>query len=75
VLTCLVAIGGYIALVGFPDDKHRNWRFLNDRETELIIARVNKDRGDAHSEKFDLKKFLAAGLDIKIWGFAWIFGM
>jgi MFS family permease len=75
VLTCVIAIMGYFLLVGFPDDKHRNWRFLNDRETELIIARVNKDRGDAHTEKFNLKKFLGAASDMKIWGFAWIFGM
>jgi hypothetical protein len=48
---------------------------LSKRETKLIVARVQADRGDAHTEPFNLKKFLGAGLDLKIWGFAWIFGM
>jgi MFS family permease len=75
IITCLVAIAGYFALVNFPDSPKRNWKFLNDRETAMIIARVNKDRGDAVAEKFAWRPFLGAGLDLKIWGFAWIFGM
>jgi MFS family permease len=75
IITCLVAVAGYFALVNFPDSPKRNWKFLNDRETALIIARVNKDRGDAVAEKFAWKPFLGAALDLKIWGFAWIFGM
>merc|ERR1711939_1078276 len=49
--------------------------FLNEREIRMCIARVNIDRGDAVAEKFNWKKFLGAGTDLKIWGFAWIFGM
>ena len=75
-ITCAIAIGGYFALVGFPDDKSsKNWHFLSERETKMIIARVDEDRGDAHTEPFNIRKFLGAGLDLKIWGFAWIFGM
>jgi len=75
IITCLVGIIGWFFIVGFPDDKHRSRGFLNDRETQLIIARVNKDRGDANAEKFNTKKFFGAGLDLKIWGFGMIFGM
>jgi hypothetical protein len=75
VLTVFVGVIGYFALVNFPDDNRENWFFLTKRETRLIVARVEADRGDAHQEPFDWKKFLAAGLDLKIWGFAWIFGM
>lgn len=75
IITCCIAIIGYFAIVGFPDDGHKNWHFLSARETKMIIARVNQDRGDAHTEPFNLKKFLGAGLDLKIWGFAFIFGM
>jgi MFS family permease len=32
------------------------------------------DRGDAIAEEWSLKKFLAPALDLKIWGFAFIFG-
>jgi MFS family permease len=70
VLSICVGIVGYFALVDFPDGGHENWHFLSKRETKLIVAKVNKDRGDAHTESFHLKKFLGAGLDLKIWGFA-----
>ncbi|KAK7540153.1 general substrate transporter [Phyllosticta citricarpa] len=73
VLTCVVGIGGYFALVGFPDSKHESWRFLNEREKAFIIARVNADRGDARTEPFTARKFFGAGLDLKIWGYALIF--
>jgi len=72
-LTCLVGVVGYWALVDFPDGKHKSWRFLNQREIQFIINRVQADRGDALVEPFHLGKFLAAGADIKVWGFAMIF--
>ncbi|KAF2820670.1 MFS general substrate transporter [Ophiobolus disseminans] len=72
-LTCFLGIVGYWALVDFPDKAHTSWHFLNEREAKFIIERVNKDRGDARPEPFNLKKFLRGGADIKIWGFAMIF--
>ncbi|KAF2403916.1 MFS general substrate transporter [Trichodelitschia bisporula] len=75
IITCLVAVYGWFGLVGFPDDKRRNKGFLTDRERRFIVARVNADRGDADTEPFDIRKFLGAGLDLKIWGFAMLFGM
>jgi len=74
-LTCIVAGLGYVFLVGFPDDFTSSYRgFLTEQERRFVIARVNADRGDAVLEPFSLKKFLVAGLDLKIWGFALIFG-
>ncbi|QDS68153.1 hypothetical protein FKW77_010340 [Venturia effusa] len=64
ILTMLIGVIGYFALVGFPDDEGENFKFLTKREKRMIVARVDRDRG-----------FLSAGLDLKIWGFAWIFGM
>jgi len=43
IITCLIAIAGYFLIVGFPDDAKRNWHFLSERETKLIIARVSKN--------------------------------
>lgn len=75
ILTCLVALMGYIFLVSFPDDSSGKSRaFLTPEERRFIVARINADRGDAEVEKFNLGKFLSAGLDVKIWGFALIFG-
>jgi len=73
-MTCLVGIGGYFALVDFPDRAAKKaWRFLNERECNFIIRRINKDRQDAEAEPFSMKVWLSSGLDLKIWGFAIIF--
>jgi MFS family permease len=69
-MTCFLGIVGYWALVDFPDKAHKSWHFLNEREAKFIIDRVNRDRGDARPEPWNLKKFLSGALDIKIWGFA-----
>jgi MFS family permease len=37
------------------------------------VDRIDADRGDAHLEPFSLVKFIAAGADLKIWGFAMLF--
>ncbi|KAH7363352.1 high-affinity nicotinic acid transporter [Plectosphaerella cucumerina] len=73
ILTCLVAIAGYFFLVDFPDGSRANWAFLGERERQWIVARVNRDRGDAKTPKFNARKFFAAGLDWKIWAYAMIF--
>lgn len=67
ILTVLVAIGGYIFLVPFPDDNpHKSWGFLNEREVAWVIARVDADRGDAKTEPFSLVKFLKPATDLKV---------
>lgn len=77
VITCVIAIVCYFFLVDFPDSKNaaRAWSFLNEREIRMCVARDNVDRGDAIAEQFSRKKFLGAGKDLEMWGFAWIFGM
>ncbi|KAF2276984.1 phthalate transporter-like protein [Westerdykella ornata] len=72
-LTIFLGIVSYWMLVDFPDKAHKSWRFLNEREAQYIIDRVNHDRGDAKPQPWNLGKFLRAGLDIKIWGYAMLF--
>ncbi|KAL8917054.1 MAG: hypothetical protein Q9208_008170 [Pyrenodesmia sp. 3 TL-2023] len=43
-------------------------------ERQLIIARVNQDRGDADLEKFSVKKWLGGATDWKIWAYGLCFG-
>lgn len=74
ILTCLIAVVGYFTLVDFPDNAQRHRRFLNSEELKFCIARINVDRGDAVAEPWSLKKFLIPALDLKIWGFAFLFG-
>lgn len=74
ILTVCVGIMGYCLLVPFPDaSPEKAWGFLNKREVDFVVARVNADRADVEAEPFDLIKFLKPGLDLKIWGFAMCF--
>lgn len=74
IITILIGIGGYFFLVDFPDRAATTTRaFLTDRECKFILDRINKDRGDAELEPFNLRKWAGAGLDPKIWGFAFLF--
>lgn len=73
ILSCLCALAGYIFLVGFPEDSHTAFHFLNKAERDFVIRRVNRDRGDAITEPFSLSAFLKPAADFKIWVFAFIF--
>ncbi|KAJ5468738.1 Major facilitator superfamily domaingeneral substrate transporter [Penicillium sp. IBT 31633x] len=73
VITGAIGILCFFFLVDFPDRAHKSWRFLNQRECEFIVRRINKDRNDGDMEAFSLNKFLKPALDMKIWGFAMIF--
>lgn len=65
-----MALLGYILLVSFPDNqKSRFVWFLSAEERQLIVARVNQDRGDADLEKFSFKKWLGGASDWKIWAY------
>jgi MFS family permease len=72
-LTVLVGIAGYWLLVDFPDSPRKNWAFVGQRERDWVVSRIARDRGDAKVEPFNLRKFLRAGTDWKIWCYALIF--
>ncbi len=63
----------YVFLVDFPDRAAKSWKFLNQKECDFIVRRINNDRKDGDSEAFSLIKFLRPAADLKIWGFAMIF--
>lgn len=74
IITILVGIIGYLFLVDFPDRAaSTTWGFLTERECQFILNRIKRDRDDADLAPFNLSKFLRAGLDFKIWGFAFLF--
>ncbi|KAI5863291.1 major facilitator superfamily MFS-1 [Durotheca rogersii] len=72
ILTCAIALLGYWLLVDFPDSKRQSWQFLNARERAWIIRRVDADRGDVVVPKFELKKYLASGKDLRVWSYSLI---
>ncbi|CBF71440.1 hypothetical protein AN6778.2 [Aspergillus nidulans FGSC A4] len=73
VLTFIVGILCMIFVVDFPDKGYNTWGFLTQRECAFILRRLDRDRSDANPEPFNLVKFLRPALDLKIWGFAFIF--
>lgn len=74
IITVLIGIAGYFLIVPFPDqDAWKSKGFLTKEEVEFIIATVDADRGDAHTEPFTLGRFLRPALDFKVWGFALMF--
>jgi len=73
ILTCLLALVSYLLLVDFPDSETSLWSFLDQPAKDWIIARVNADRGDAHPETFNLRKYLSPAKDWKVWAYAIIF--
>ncbi|KAL4803102.1 major facilitator superfamily domain-containing protein [Aspergillus unguis] len=73
VLTFIIGLLCVIFVVDFPDKGHHAWGFLNQRECAFILRRLDRDRSDANPEPFSLVKFLRPALDLKIWGFAFIF--
>lgn len=50
-------------------------KFLSQRESDFIVARIEKDRSDAIAAKFNLGAYMRCGADLKVWGFAAIFGL
>lgn len=73
VITGFIGMLCFAFLVDFPDRASKSWRFLNKKESDWVVRRINNDRNDGNLEAFSLKKFLKPGLDPKIWGFALIF--
>lgn len=71
-MTCVLAIMSYWLLVDFPDQAHKSFKFLNERETKFIMDRVNRDRGDAKILPFSARSFFSAALDLKIWAYAMV---
>ena len=79
-ITCVVAVIGAFTIADFPENaanKSKSFAlsFLNQKEANFIVARIQKDREDAIAEPFHLSTYLRCGLDSKIWGFAALFGL
>jgi len=74
-ITCVFGIIGYFLIVDFPEFASKSYRFLNDREAAFVVVRIEKDRHDAIPEPFYLSVYLKNALDVKVWGFACLFGL
>ncbi|KAI4125254.1 MAG: hypothetical protein LQ347_005435 [Umbilicaria vellea] len=69
----MMGIIAYWWMVDFPENAHRSFRFLNKNETDLAVARIQKDRGDVELTPFSCTEVLRNFLDPKIYAFAVMF--
>lgn len=76
-LTCILGLGAYFLIVDFPENATKTYgaKFLTQKEVDFVIAKIEKDRHDAVLESFNLKSYLANAADLKVWGFAALFGL
>lgn len=76
-MTCVIALVSFLFIVDFPELSHNSFglKFLNKKEVDFVVARIEKDRHDVVVEEFILKKYLKNALDLKVWGFAALFGL
>lgn len=73
IITCLAGMVGYFLIVDFPELSKNSWHFLNEKEAAFVVARIEKDRGDAIPTTFKVLPYLRNAMDLKVWGFAWLF--
>ncbi|KAL4937803.1 hypothetical protein BDV06DRAFT_226590 [Aspergillus oleicola] len=67
VLTVAIGLMGFILIVDFPEDARQTRWFLKDHEIDIMIDRVQKDRGDAHVTPFVWREYLRYGLEWQGW--------
>ena len=72
IATCVIAIVAGLFLLEFPDKAARPSKiglrsFLTAEESTIILARIERDRGDSVPEKFMLKLVLHHLKDWKLW--------
>jgi len=66
-----------MTIVDFPELSTKSFglKFLNEKEAAFVVARIEKDRHDAIPEEFHIGNYLRNALDLKVWGFAALFGL
>ena len=60
-------------MVDFPENSYRSLWFLSPHETSVLVARINRDRGDVKLLPFSWRELLTYFGDLKIVGFACMF--
>lgn len=61
-------------MVPFAEKASRSWRFLTEEEIAFAVRRIDRDRQDTELQPFTFGRFLKPAFDVKIWGYAVMFG-
>lgn len=78
VITVALGLMGYILIIDFPDKSTRphpitRTAFLTVDEAKVVLARIERDRGDAVVDKLTFQTVLRHLRDWKIWEYAWLY--
>jgi MFS family permease len=49
--------------------------FLKPEEVDFVVANIERDRNDALPTEFNISEYLHNAADLKVWGFASLFGL
>lgn len=77
-ITILLGFMGYVTIIDFPDKASNpspitKRPFLTVQESTIILARIQRDRGDAVVDKLTWANIRHHLKDWKIWEFAWLY--
>ncbi|KAJ5166597.1 uncharacterized protein N7482_005378, partial [Penicillium canariense] len=72
-ITCILGIATYWWMVDFPENAHKSFWFLSNREARVAAQRIQDDRADLVPEPFSWVRVLSNFKDLKIYGFACMF--
>jgi hypothetical protein len=77
-ITILLGLFGYVTIISFPDKATQpspitRRPFLTAAESNIILNRIQRDRGDAVAEKLTWSIMAYHLRDWKIWEFAWLY--
>lgn len=70
IITIALGIPAFLFIVDFPEQAAQSWKFLNEEEVKLVIARINADRRDVSTTPFNMKEYFGHAADWKLWFFA-----
>lgn len=79
ILTAVVGALSLLTIADFPEQAAARSAcaipFLNKKEADFVVARIEKDRHDVIALPFSFSHYMKCAADLKIWGFAWLFGL
>lgn len=66
----VIGIVSYWWMVDFPENAQKSFCFLSEKETQLVVARIDRDRRDVIAEPFAWRRVLVHLVDPKAYLFA-----
>jgi len=68
-ITILIGFVSYFWMIDFPENAHKSFYFMTEKESQIAAARIQRDRGDVVPEPFSWSTILRHAADPKVYGF------